>query len=233
MQNRTDRIRTMNDTASQAAGFPSCAREKLTKKFFLTIPEGYFILSNLVSFSTLKTAPQSEREAQWRSVPKGMRHRLCWVYKNNPPWGCLSEESDSVQPGTDEQSSNTQFNGAGSQVKRVPLVPSRKLTKKYFLGLPEGTHVSSNMFPRDIIETGPMSERLAQWQNIPTDFRYRNCMAYVLPTASRPLGESEIASGCVLGIRVIAEFDQAGNLIREYALQGPAPVDSSDDDVPF
>jgi len=61
------------------------AREKLTKVFFLTLPDGVYVVSNVFRTPTQPAyetwvAPKAQRSRQWRKVPKDVRHRLCSVY---------------------------------------------------------------------------------------------------------------------------------------------------------
>ena len=61
---------------------------RLTKKFFLSIPEGLYLVSNLLltrnqSIFAEKVVAHSMRETQWkRIIEAGAAQRLCYIYKN-------------------------------------------------------------------------------------------------------------------------------------------------------
>ncbi len=56
--------------------------QKLTKRYFLTLPEGYFVISNVFPFIKFITSPTAARAAQWQAIPKDVRYRLCHVHQN-------------------------------------------------------------------------------------------------------------------------------------------------------
>lgn len=65
------------------------AREKLTRSFFLTLPDDVLIVSNIFVTPSRPAyeswvAPKAQRSRQWRFVPKDVRHRLCSVFRCKP-----------------------------------------------------------------------------------------------------------------------------------------------------
>ena len=54
----------------------------LTRKLLFSLPSGAYVVSDIVGAYSAEIAPASEREQQWRSVPKGARSRPCSVYNN-------------------------------------------------------------------------------------------------------------------------------------------------------
>lgn len=60
---------------------------RLTKKFLMGLPEGLYLVSNMIlgpdkSIFSEKVAPLSEREEQWKRIAKvGADQRLCYVYR--------------------------------------------------------------------------------------------------------------------------------------------------------
>jgi len=68
------------------------AREKLTRAFFLTLPDGVYVMSNIFltparSAYEARVAPKAQRSQQWQGVPKNVRHRLCSVFRCKPGTG--------------------------------------------------------------------------------------------------------------------------------------------------
>jgi hypothetical protein len=57
------------------------ARPKLTKKLFLSLPQGVYVVGNVPGFEAT-VAPIAERATQWKSIPPGSRQRLCMIFRN-------------------------------------------------------------------------------------------------------------------------------------------------------
>lgn len=61
---------------------------KLTKKFFMELPEGLYLASNLLKYPyrssfAEKIASLDEREQQWRRIVNaGVSQKLCRAFKN-------------------------------------------------------------------------------------------------------------------------------------------------------
>jgi hypothetical protein len=70
----------------------------LTKRFLLTLPEGVFLVSNImdapgqpVFAETVR--PFSHRQAQWRAILKaGADHRLCHIFEHPAEYLAMSLE---------------------------------------------------------------------------------------------------------------------------------------------
>jgi hypothetical protein len=63
---------------------------KLTKRFFMELPEGVFLVSNLVknrmeSLFEEKVSALYDREKQWKKITEvGVAQRLCHLFKDRP-----------------------------------------------------------------------------------------------------------------------------------------------------
>jgi hypothetical protein len=62
---------------------------RLTKKFFLSLPSGIYLMSNLAGsdgnpiFAEYVISPLGEREKQWEKIKDtGANNRLCRIFKN-------------------------------------------------------------------------------------------------------------------------------------------------------
>jgi len=142
---------------------------KLTKKFFMSLPKGVFIMSNIgdapgqpTCFESVSSA--ADRGKQWeRIVLLGCSNRLCSVFKNE-------EEARALL-------SSIKYKGA--QLPQPPRRPGPRLkeqttttlTKKFFMSLPNGVFIVSNIGapeqPRCAEHVlSPASEREKQWERI-------------------------------------------------------------------
>lgn len=136
----------------------------------MSLPKGVFIMSTItddraqpICFESVLSSA-SEREEQWeRIVLRGCNNRLCWVFKNE-------EEARALL-------SSIKYKGA--QLPEPPRRPGPRLkeqtrtalTKKFFMGLPKGVFIVSNLgFPRQPkcaeYVLSPASEREKQWERI-------------------------------------------------------------------
>jgi hypothetical protein len=63
-------------------------RAKLTKRFFLELPEGVFLVSNvfkdrMVPYFAEKISVIPDREKQWIKITElGVEQRLCYIFKD-------------------------------------------------------------------------------------------------------------------------------------------------------
>jgi hypothetical protein len=144
-------------------------RAILTKKFLMSLPEGVFIMSSLMDAPGQPTCFESvssaaEREKQWeRIVSSGCNNRFCSVFKNE------KEVMDYL--------SSLRYKGSPSPEPPERPGPRLKeqtrttLTKKFFMGLPKGVFIVSNLGAPEQPECAeyvlsPASEREKQWERI-------------------------------------------------------------------
>ena len=68
------------------------ATKGLTRKLLLSLETGGFVVSKQMGIYVMAMAPPSEREQQWRSVPKALRHRPCSVYENEAAYQAAKQK---------------------------------------------------------------------------------------------------------------------------------------------
>ena len=62
------------------------ARDKLTRSFFVNLPAGVYLTSNVYLTRTRPiyesyVASETDREEQWSEIPRIVRHRVCNVFR--------------------------------------------------------------------------------------------------------------------------------------------------------
>ena len=76
-------------------------RQKLTKAFFLGLPDGVYLLSNVFVKRCRpvyegRVLPKAQRAEQWKLLPRGIRQRTCNVFRskaNSNAWLLASLQS--------------------------------------------------------------------------------------------------------------------------------------------
>jgi hypothetical protein len=117
-------------------------------------------VSNAYGLYADVVGPLEEREQQWRSVQKNVRHRLCILYRSKAEYDALKQRCLDPLP---------------SQL--LPKLTA-SLTRKFFFSLPAGSYLVSNDVWRRTKLVGPLSEREQQWRSIEREMRYHPCRVY-------------------------------------------------------
>jgi hypothetical protein len=141
----------------------------LTRKFFMSLPEGVFVVSDFgyapgkpLCFESV--SPSSDRQRQWKTIVlRGFSNRFCSVFKNQQAaidYLSLSRRYGARPPAPPRR-----------QGQRLQERTRKTLTKKFLMSLPNGVFIVSNIGAPEQPEyaeyvLSPAPERLRQWKGI-------------------------------------------------------------------
>jgi hypothetical protein len=136
------------------------ASERLTKRFFMGLPEGVYVVSGYFDsefrplFEQYAAKAGPTREMQWEEVKKAqVDQHVCRVFRT--------------------QGDSAAFHSCIISTGRQPgMVAAERLTKRFFMGLPEGVYAASGLcnrecrplFEQHVAKAGPARER--QWEEV-------------------------------------------------------------------